>query len=245
MLICEVFSVDQHVSESELASLALQALRSEIRKSPSRKTFTIRRAHPAFDRVQFRLVTADEGVEANAWMDNDPLSAFITVCFRIPDDFEKAQAFIFSKGFETVFRHEFQHYLDKVGGKFDFTKSVDATKDRDGYYNSDIEYSAFFKEQAEPLLAILRAAKAGQSLDGLDRIEPDFGRFMRQGQHRELGSRDFPLKHFNAQTKRRYLRDMAALHKAVTAVSGATAPFRAKLLTRILHWVSEKTGIVI
>jgi hypothetical protein len=254
MNIFEAIDIDLHVSESELATLALKAFREEFARRPDRRTFYIRRAHEAFDMLEIRLLSAKNADEHDArqmkggvggWMDgNDIFSAFIPVTFKVPNDLEKTKKYIASSNFESLFRHEFQHYLDKIADRFDFRTSINPTKDKDGYYNSDIEYSAYFKEQAEPLLAILRAAKAGKPLDGLTKIEPDFSKFIRGGQHWKM-TNTHAVKAFGPKQKQRYLRDMAALHKAATAVSGSTAPFKPKALGRILLWLSDRTGIVI
>jgi hypothetical protein len=234
-------NVEQQVSESEIATLALKTFRTVFAKSPVHSTYTIRAAHPAFDKLQIRLVGPHEGKQksADGWMENDPFAAFITLFFPVPHGVDKVQEYLASKRFEMVFRHEFQHFLDKIENRFDFRQSVDARHDEEGYYNSDIEYPAFFKEHAEPLLAVLRAAKAGEPVNG-EKIDPDFRQFML---HQHARSKAFSVNKLNAKTKQRYLRDMATLHRAVCAVAGATAPFTPSKIARIMTWLSDKTGI--
>ena len=238
MLVYELFeNVGDHVAESELATIALREFRSQfLRNHDFKKSYLL--SGKGLERIiihpDFTKSPPQAGVASNGDYN-------IHVYFSLYPDYEKSARYIRSNKFESIFRHEFQHYLDHVAERF---KGVERNHHGDEYVNSEPEYPAWFKQQAEPLLKILRAAKNNEPLPDI-KIEPDFATFMRDGSHWTLTDINVPINDFNRKTKIRYLRDLAAVHKAVVAVKGASGSFRPKLITRLVIWLGKKFGITI
>lgn len=237
MLLKHLFeNVDQHVAESELATRALSAFRNEfLRRKKFARSYVIE-GEPEFEHLAIYPSFNSHG--NLGWVARRDTFT-IGIYFDMPSNYDKAAAYIQTRKFESLFRHEFQHFLDHLDNRFS-----DGQRDHsdENYVNSEPEYPAWFKQQAEPLLKILRAAMMRQSLNGFPKIEPDFGKFMRNGQHYKLSDPMVPFKEFNDATRRRYMRDMAAVHKAVTMVTGATGSFKMKMMDKLLYWLKEKLG---
>lgn len=234
MLLKEFNAPDHHVWESERATMALRAFRKSISQKGFQKSYSVDWETHAV----FYLINERGDDEAYVQRHNKNI---IGLYFRIPSDWNKAIGYIGSEKFESVFRHEFQHYLDEL----DYLYPFEDFPDLDSYINSDVEYSAWFKQLAEPLLVILRAAHNGDDLSHFPKIDPNFSDFMRNGQH--FGMRDFfaPYEKFSPKYRRRYLRELAAVHKAVVAIEGMAEKYSPKFLTRILVWLHRITGIEI
>lgn len=249
MLIFEAVDVDQHVRESEIASLAVKAVRAAYAENTSRGLFTLK-GHPVLELAQIKLFATPK---AETWTDAESGdssvdgwcedSQFIEggsrICLRVPADLEKRNQYIASRRFEAVLRHEFQHHLDKVTGA---SAGMKNHRERNAYVNSDIEYSAFFKQHAEPMLAWLRSAKNGET-EGLRHIEPDFQDFVRNGQNfRWSVQQGVPFREFDKKTRIRFLRDLKAVHKAAVAISQGGGQ-KDHIARRAVFWLGSKLGI--
>ncbi len=128
-----------------------------------------------------------------------------------------------SNKFEATFRHEFQHYLDDKDGLFrDEEYQKGESSNIKNYVNQNIELSAFFKQQAEHLLVILRNYADG--VEDIKPIETDFTKYMRQGTHFSSIKKYDGLASFSHQNKKNrlvYIRNIATLHKAVVLLQEA------------------------
>ena len=241
MLLKHLFeNVDQHVAESELATFALRSFREQFfRKDTIQKRYLILNGpevlkrltiHPDFKGEPRSGYVSSNGYEIHMFMAMD-------------QDYNKAAKYVRTYNFESIFRHEFQHFLDHTEKRFsDTDRNHEVGKE---YVNSAAEYPAWFKQQAEPLLRILRAAKNNESLHAFPKIEPDFATFMRDGSHWAFSDWLVPTDLFNKKTKIRYLRDLAAVHKAVVAVEGATGPLKPRLVTQLMIWLGKKLNITL
>lgn len=235
MMINEVFDVEQHVQQSTRATDALIAFRRQIiNKNRMEQSYIIAGCDQLviYPRTPY---TTDKNTEAFVIRHNNKV---VGMYFNLPADVTKAVKIIKSKHFESLFRHEFQHYLDLLDNKFTDVGNYRRTD----YVNSDVEYEAWFKQNAEPLLAILRAANHNENLERFPKIEADFKDFMRNGQHFKLADPLVPLREFGRAKKLKYIRDMAAIHAAVCALEGVTGNYTPNTFGKILRWVSRKTG---
>lgn len=246
MRIFEATDVDLHIQESELASLVLRELRAKINTDPAEDIIFLRTVHSSLEDARFVLIpkSKKQGKKEEGWVTTGNFMPFIDIGFLVPDNVDKREKFIASGQFESIFRHEFQHFLDVKEKRF--TKKEDRSsmhRDYKAYVNSNVEYPAWFKQQAEPMLAILRAAKNGESLDGLEKIEPDFTKFIRDGQHFKFTMNGAPqIIKFDKKARMKYLRDISAVHKAVVAIEGASGKFQKKLLGRVGQWLHDSIG---
>lgn len=161
---------------------------------------------------------------------------------------ENVLEFLSSRMGASTFRHEFQHFLDfnyedskMPADKYDRDKVQMGDKDEmTSYVNSEAEFSAFLKELAEPLLAILRAAKEGDyDVLASASIEPDFRKFIR-GQHYMASTGLWGiLDHMDDHKRVRLLKRLAALHKAATAISGVSLQHNPAMIDRVLMWLGK------
>jgi len=245
MLLREFKNPETHIEESEAASRALALFRREFGSYPDfQKSYVIESDKIGDQYPVFYLFFDKRGVD-----DGEDTLGYVTrhnpmvigIYFWMPQDYDKAKRYVASSNFESIFRHEYQHFYDELTTTYKWQKF----KNKDEYINSDVEYSAWFKQLAEPLLAILRAAKAGEDLSRFPKIEPEFGQFIRGGQHFKMRDYAAPLGKFSPKYKKRYLRELAAIHKAVVAIEGQTGTFKPKALGRLFLWIHSKTGLTV
>lgn len=222
--------VDDKVSDSMLADKAL----SQVRNSKKETIYL----SGEFEDIKVIFV---KGKEALTAMIASYFEPYITLSFRYRGDLKK---FIESKKFESVFRHEFQHYLDAKTNTT--SKSYKSPSDGyENYVNQDVEYRAFFMQQAEPMLKILKAAKDGKSLDGFKKIDPDFNNYIRKGQHFMMKDLNVPDNMYNKKYKLKYLKELRIIHNAVTKVVGATEEYRPTIVLKTLSFLGKKLGIAL
>ncbi len=229
MTLLEIFDLDNHVSESKQASEFLELVRSRF-SGPQRMYF---RNTPYEDLTVDFFKPKRGDAAANIHGEN----GFFRMEFAVDGDLS---SYVNSKRFESLLRHEFQHYLDIKARYYDMADYAKNNHDDEYYHNNDLEYAAFFKQQAEPLLKILRGE------DNTTKVEPDFSEFIRNGQHYSMikspdgGGTVNRYEKFDKKYKMRYLKDMAILHKAVVAIDGVSGKYKLDFREKIWHWVLRK-----
>ncbi len=187
MKIFEIFDLERHLDDSRKATQFLNLVRKRAKNYNPKSMMYFRNTEFEDITLGFpkrkvgdpRALISDEGY-------------FFRLIFPIDTD---VSDFVKTDRFESSLRHEFQHYLDIKNKKFSPSQMHDYYKnknDDDYYHNSDVEYESFFKQQAEPLLKILRG-------ESTQKIDPDFESFIRDGQHISL-----ILKDIGGGTTQRY-----------------------------------------
>jgi hypothetical protein len=128
-----------------------------------------------------------------------------------------------STAFMPVFEHEFIHFLDsqRTNGKV-YSLPYDS-KDRNKYFNHDMEFNAFFHNVATDLLSLIRDVKdvpeANQAafardLADLYGIEPDFKLTLRMAGAKGRVEKEF-MKWLRDDRRKRLVARLYKLHQEV------------------------------